>query len=109
MKGKNTLQLAVLSKIKLFMRPDDLGMTELEAMNKLSFKQSGNMLTISNPTPYYETIVNLTVGGKKLANCMVSPKEQLIINLPKGTSGEVRFQTVNDYGALTPIKVEKAS
>jgi len=107
-KDKNTLQLAILSRIKLFMRPDGLEMGEAEAAEHLRFQQGSGHLTITNPTPYYETLVNLSVGGKKLPNTMVPPKGQQSLNLPAGTSGEVRFQTVNDYGAMTLQQTGKA-
>lgn len=107
-KDKNTLQLAILSRIKLFMRPDGLAMGEAEAADHLRFQQGGGHLTITNPTPYYETLVNLYVGGKKLPNTMVPPKGQQSLSLPAGAAGEVRFQTVNDYGAVTPQQAGKA-
>lgn len=106
-KDKNTLQLAILSRIKLFMRPDGLSMGEAEAADHLRFLLSGNRLTITNPTPYYETLVNLSVGGKKLDNSMVPPEGQVTLTLPAGVSGDIHFQTVNDYGALTPQQTGK--
>lgn len=104
-KGKNTLQLAVLSRIKLFMRPEGLEMSEIDAMNHLRFHQAGGKLTVTNPTPYYQTMVNLSVGGKKLSNSMVEPKGSITISAPAGAAGEVRFQIVNDYGALSAQQV----
>lgn len=101
LKDKNSLQLAILSRIKLFMRPQGLAMGELDAMNHLRFQQSAGHLTVNNPTPYYQTLVNLSVGGKKLPNCMVEPNGQLNVPLPAGASGAVSFQIVNDYGALS--------
>lgn len=102
-KGKNTLQLAILSRIKLFMRPEGLEMSEGEAINHLKIQQAGGHLTIDNPTPYYQTLVNLKVGGKAMPNSMVEPKGTLTLSLPAGTAGDVQFQTVNDYGALSSL------
>lgn len=104
LKGKNSLQLAILSRIKLFMRPEGLSMSESEAMDHLRFQQSEGRLTISNPTPYYQTLVNLSVGGTNLKNSMVEPNGSLSLPLPAGTTGAVSFQIVNDYGALSPKK-----
>jgi fimbrial chaperone protein len=100
-KDKNSLQLAILSRIKLFMRPEGLAMGELEAMKHLHFQQANGHLTLNNPTPYYQTLVNLSVGGKKLPNQMVDPEDSLNVPLPAGSTGEIRFQIVNDYGALS--------
>nr|WP_149570824.1 fimbria/pilus periplasmic chaperone [Serratia bockelmannii] len=104
-KGKNTLQLAVLSRIKLFMRPEGLDMGEQDAVNHLRFSQTAGKLIVSNPTPYYQSMVNITVGGKTLPNSMVEPKGNLSIPLPAGASGQVRFQIVNDYGALSAQQI----
>lgn len=104
-KGKNTLQLAILSRIKLFMRPDGLNMDELDAVDHLRFQVSANNLVISNPTPYYQTLVNLSVAGKKLPNTMVEPESSLSVSLPSGVKGTVHFQTINDFGGLSAQKI----
>ncbi|TKK13041.1 fimbrial chaperone protein FimC [Enterobacter cancerogenus] len=107
LKGVNTLQLAVLSRMKLFMRPDGLKMSEPESANALKFQQTAGQVVVKNPTPYYQSIVNLTVGGHKLENTMVEPFGQLSLKVPAGASGPVRYQTVNDYGAITAQKTAK--
>ncbi|MGE9552893.1 fimbria/pilus periplasmic chaperone [Erwinia amylovora] len=108
-KGSNTLQLAVLSRMKLFMRPDGLNISEPESAEKLAFQQTAGQVIIRNPTPYYQSIVNLSVGSKKLDNTMVAPFGQQAIKLPAGSGGPVHYQTVNDYGAITAQKTGKAS
>lgn len=105
LKGKNTLQLAILSRIKLFMRPEGLGMEELDAINHLSFQQSEGYLKISNPTPYYQTLVNMSIAGNKLPNSMVEPASSLDVPLPKGDKGVLSFQTINDYGGISEKKM----
>lgn len=107
LKGVNTLQLAVLSRMKLFMRPDGLKVSEPESANALQFQQTAGQVVVKNPTPYYQSIVNLTVGGRKLENTMVEPFGQLSLKVPAGASGAVRYQTVNDYGAITAQKTAK--
>lgn len=103
LKDKNTLQLAILSRIKLFMRPQGLAMGEVESMRRLHLQQSGSHLLVTNPTPYYQSMVNLSAGGKSLANHMIDPRGSLDIPLP--ASGEIRYQLVNDYGALTAPQI----
>lgn len=102
--GANVLQLAILSRIKLFARPNNLQMQPEEAAKQLRFSRSGGRLSIHNPSPYYVTAVNLKVGNQKLANTMVAPKSESQVAVPAGGSGSVSFQTVNDYGALTPVQ-----
>lgn len=104
LEGRNVLQLAILSRIKLFARPTSLSMQPEEARSKLRFSRSGGALVIDNPTPYYVTLVNLKTGTAKLPNTMVAPRQNARVNLGAGAGGSVTFQTVNDYGALTPVQ-----
>lgn len=101
---KNVLQLAVLSRIKLFVRPKSLtGLTE-DAPAKLQFSRLDKHLNITNPSAYYITLVNVHMGKQKLDNVMVAPKSRAQVLIPPDVQGGVTFQTVNDYGALTPVK-----
>ena len=104
LEGKNVLQLAILSRIKLFVRPNNLPQIPEDAPGMLTFSRSGNHLKINNPSAYYVTLVNLNVGKTKVDNVMVAPKSDAQVLLPTGVQGNVTFQTVNDYGAVTPAK-----
>lgn len=104
MEGKNVLQLAILSRIKLFVRPKNLAMPPEEALSQLKFERAGNHLKISNASPYYVTLVNLQLGGQKLENIMIAPKNSAQQALPSGASGALSWQSVNDYGAITPAR-----
>ena len=100
--NKNTLQIAVLNRIKLFVRPKGLNMPPADAPAKLRFHQTGSQLTIKNPTPYYVTLVELTEGSTALPATMVPPLGQSSLVMPSTAHGDISFQTVNDYGANTP-------
>jgi len=105
-KGKtennNVLQLAILSRIKLFVRPDKLAMPPQDALSQLRFQRVGNHLKVSNASPYYITLVNLKLGGQTLDNLMVAPKNAVQQVLPAGAGDTLSWQSVNDYGAITP-------
>jgi len=105
--GKNVLQIAILSRIKLFVRPPNLPSTPAEAPSQLTFSRQGNQLRIANPSPYYVTLVNLNMGIRKLPNTMVAPKADSVVTLPEGASGALTYQTINDYGANTPLATAK--
>ncbi|KAA8995402.1 fimbria/pilus periplasmic chaperone [Affinibrenneria salicis] len=96
---KNVLQLAVLSRIKLFVRPVGLPQSPADAPTQLRFHRQGDSLTINNPTPYFVTLVNFNMGTRKLPNTMVPPKGNVSVSLPADARGEVIFQSINDYGA----------
>lgn len=99
--GKNVLQLAVLSRIKLFVRPKNLRMQPEDALKEIRFAHGAGYLKVSNSSPYYVSLVNLKIGNTKLPNTMVAPKHSVQVAVPAGVQGEVTFQTVNDYGAVT--------
>lgn len=96
---KNVLQLAVLSRIKLFVRPAGLPESPAEAPKHLRFHRQGDSLIITNPTPYFVTLVNFNLGTRKLPNTMAPPKGNVTVALPTDASGQVFFQSINDYGA----------
>ncbi|EPJ9199369.1 fimbria/pilus periplasmic chaperone [Proteus mirabilis] len=100
--NENMLQLAIISKIKFFYRPKDLIISPDENYKKLQFKRNNDTLIIKNPTPYFITMTELELGGKKLENTMVPPFEDKSISIPTSAYGKLSFQTINDYGAITP-------
>lgn len=100
----NTLQIATQSVIKLFVRPAHLTVKPSEAAAMLRCQAEGENLIVSNPSPYFVTLVNFTVAGKKQPNTMVPPKGTQTIK----ATGSVSYQTLNDYGAVTPALTCKA-
>ncbi|WP_313276712.1 type 1 fimbria chaperone FimC [Kosakonia cowanii] len=101
MAGKNVLHLAILSRIKLFVRPSTLVDPASDAPAALSFAREGNALKITNNSPYYLSLVNVHINQRKLNNVMVAPKKSTQVVLPSDAPGDLTFQTVNDYGAVT--------
>lgn len=62
------MQLAILSRMKLFLRLIQLQELPAEAPDTLKFSRSGNYINVHNPSPFYVTLVNLQVGSQKLGN-----------------------------------------
>jgi len=102
--GANTLQIAVVSRIKIFIRPELRGWDSNEAHNKLEIKKSGNKIIINNPTPFYMTLVNFNINNKKQESLMISPKSDKEIIVNGSSPKNVTYQTINDFGALTDKK-----
>ncbi|CAI0820979.1 fimbria/pilus periplasmic chaperone [Serratia sp. JSRIV001] len=100
--SENTLQLAIISRIKLYYRPGKLSLPPELAAEKLTFSRSGSTLTLHNPTPYYLTVTELKAGNQVLENALVPPMGKASVTLPANAGGEITYQTINDYGALTP-------
>lgn len=55
-----------------------------------------------NPTPYFITVTNMKAGNSNLPNTMVPPKGEVSVDITHAATGDISFQTINDYGALTP-------
>lgn len=88
-KNENTLQLAIISRIKMFYRPTNLAMAPEEAPAMLRFRRSGSKLTLINPTPYFITVTNMKAGNSNLPNTIGG-------NTSSGTSG---YSSLNYRGA----------
>lgn len=101
-----TLQFAVQNNLKVFYRPTGLTpLTAEEVSQKLRATRQGNTVVIHNPTPYYVTFSEFSVGGKTLPTAdikvMVPPLGEQAYPLPANAQGEVRWRTLNDYGEAT--------
>lgn len=103
LESKNLLQLAVLSRIKLFVRPNNLPYKSEKALEMISFEKGSHGIVVDNKSPYFISFVNIYIGDKKQPNIMAAPFEKTTISNVSGQ--KFSYQTVNDFGGLTP-KVE---
>lgn len=116
--GKNTLQFAIRSRLKLFYRPAHLAGDPYKAPQQVTWKavadgQQGYALEVHNPTPYHVTFVQLSlaIGGMSYSaeTGMVAPfgtlrlKVKGLTSLP-ATGTPVAYDIVNDFGATVPFK-----
>ncbi|HDR2349907.1 TPA: fimbria/pilus periplasmic chaperone [Enterobacter asburiae] len=104
----NSLQIATQSVIKLFVRPNHLNVKPSDAPAMLTCRAKGYSLVVSNPSPYYVTLVNFIVAGKKRPNTMVPPMGSQTVDAPGAANGTISYQTLNDFGAMTPALTCKA-
>lgn len=102
--GKNTLQVAFRSRIKLFYRPAGLLGDANEAPLAVLWRNSNNQIEAENPTPYYVNFVNLTVNGNDASYLMIPPYQKAHLALSAGVGGELSGGYVNDYGAVKEFK-----
>lgn len=99
LESSNVLQIAIVSVIKVFWRPNGLPTASEVAPKSLVCSQSGGAVTLNNPSPYYVSLVSLYAGTHKLPNTMVPPKGSKTV--PGGGGGNVTYKAVNDYGAMS--------
>jgi P pilus assembly chaperone PapD len=115
--GKNYMQLAIRSRLKLFYRPSGLAGDPVKAPGELSFKAMSNAgsvtLVVHNPTPYYITIDRIAVdaGGMshKVDTGMVAPLSDLRLAVPDlkqvpAAGSAIQYGCINDYGADVNLK-----
>ncbi|MBD8897750.1 fimbria/pilus periplasmic chaperone [Rhodanobacter sp. DHG33] len=111
--GRNYLQFAMQSRLKLFYRPAGLPGDVMKAPDQLRFTAQGTTLDVRNPTPYYVTIGSVAFGtdGKPLEGVsgMVAPLGDLQLTLKglkqapsAGTA--ITYATINDFGAVDTHK-----
>ena len=100
--AENSLQFASANRIKVFYRPENLSSSANEAWKKLSGSVHGGKVTLTNPTPYYLTTINLKVDSKPVPPVMVPPKASTTLDGVYAQASTLSYQTINDYGAWTP-------
>lgn len=103
LENKNLLQLAVLSRIKLFVRPNKMPYLSSAALEKITFLNSPDGVEVNNASAYHISFVNVYVDDSKQSNGMAAPFSKTKIANISGK--KISYQTVNDFGGLT-AKVE---
>ncbi|MBL5885722.1 molecular chaperone [Lelliottia amnigena] len=99
--GVNTLQIAVKTRIKLLYRPQGLKGVPEDITSKLTWAQSGNRLTVTNPTPFVMNFQQVKVGGREVKDITyVLPMGQATFAVPANTSGPVTWKLISDYGGI---------
>lgn len=95
----NVLQIAVKTRIKLIFRPKGLKGTPLSEAGRLTWRQQGNRLTVTNPTPFYMNFSSVSVGGREVKDASwVAPNSSTTLTAPSGTQGTVSWKIITDYG-----------
>ncbi|MFT8211194.1 MAG: molecular chaperone [Symbiopectobacterium sp.] len=97
---ENRLQMAFRSRIKLFYRPVGLEGNANEAAKAVTWNAQGNRIQATNPTPYYVSLVNIAVNGKKLDYAMIPPRSSMALELSANVGNKISGSFVNDYGAV---------
>ncbi len=99
--GKNLLQFAVRTRVKLFYRPVGLPGHARDAAAALEWRVEGGALQLRNPSAYHVTLANLVLpDGKTIEVDMVPPGERISLPVPKGATvpATLKFQWLDDYG-----------
>lgn len=99
----NSLQFASANRIKVFYRPASLSDNANEVWKKVTGEYSAGKVVLRNPTPYFITTLNVKVDGKTVKPVMLPPKSSTPLAEKFSQATSLTFQTINDYGAWTPV------
>jgi P pilus assembly chaperone PapD len=99
---KNTLQIAVKTRIKLIYRPQGVKGSPEDVADNIIWQRNGNDLQVTNPTPFYMNFQGVKVAGKDVKEATyVAPGSTARFALPSGVSaGRVSWKIINDYGGV---------
>ncbi|MEQ5117327.1 fimbria/pilus periplasmic chaperone [Morganella morganii] len=102
--GNNSLQIAINTRIKLIYRPEMLTDSPENMAKNLMWNQSGNLLTVTNPTPYIMNFQSVNVGEYKIKDATyVMPMSEATFTVPDGISGVISWRIINDYGGIGEV------
>lgn len=113
--GENILKIAMRTRIKLFYRPAGLKGSAIDAPDQLRWslaqEQGKPVLVVNNPSVFHVSFIGVRVAADGQAievnePKMVAPMSSQRYALPgfKGSTGEVEFSAINDYGGYTAPK-----
>lgn len=104
----NTLQLALQTRIKLFYRPKAIVVANAQTtapwQEQLTLTKQGDKYQVTNPTPYYVTLVDAAskkdgASASGFTPLMVAPKSSETLGVTAAVLGSTPVLTyVNDYG-----------
>ncbi|MGR7498086.1 fimbrial biogenesis chaperone [Klebsiella aerogenes] len=103
----NTLQFASANRIKIFYRPESLKYEANDAWKEISASKKDGSIRIENKSAFYVTLINIKVNGKLSSPIMIAPKSAQDLKGKFSSAESISYQTINDYGAWTPINTIK--
>ncbi|WP_024549582.1 fimbrial biogenesis chaperone [Siccibacter turicensis] len=97
---KNVLRLIFKTRLKLFFRPAGLDGTPAQSCAGLTFRRTGDRLTVTNAGAFYSVFDSLQLGGHRLDSLeLVAPKSASQVVLPAGVVGQnISWRCITDYG-----------
>lgn len=100
--GRNTLQVAVKTRIKLIYRPKTLTGLPEDMAQTLKWQRHGNQLQVTNSTPFYMNFQQVSIGGKEVDSATyVAPNSSAKFSLPVNITGnQIQWKIISDYGGI---------
>lgn len=101
-KNKADLVFITAIIIKMHFRPESLAMPSHTVYGMVRLTRESNLWVIDNPTPYYMTVVNLTINNNlREGSILIPPSGKVPIEMNSEIQ-QSSWQIINDFGGLTP-------
>ncbi|MBK5395583.1 molecular chaperone [Pseudomonas sp. TH39(2020)] len=100
-RGKNVLQIALKTTIKLFYRPAGLKGSLKDAVAQVSWKASAGALTFDNASKYHVVVSELKLNGHPITQApdVLRPGQQQELPIQAKAGDEVLMSYIDDYGS----------
>ena len=100
-RGKNVLQIALKTTIKLFYRPAGLQGSLKDAVAQVSWQASAGSLAVNNASAYHVVVSELKLTGQPVTQGpdVLRPGQQLVLSTPAKAGDEVQLSYIDDYGS----------
>lgn len=98
-RAKILTQLRVKNCLKLLVRPSILRGVPEDFASSLAWTKTGQTLTVTNPTPFYMNLKDVSLGKQRVDNLnYVPPMGNLELKVPANAQGPVHWRLITDYG-----------
>lgn len=100
--AKDSVQLAVRSRFKMFYRPAGLSDRDT-ATQQITFQSGSHSIQVNNNSPYHITITEITLADKKQIlhkSFMLTPKSSsdIVVKRAVKRGDQLIISNINDYG-----------
>ncbi len=94
------LVLPLRLRLKVFIRPTGLKAPTANDEQKLRFSIASEGITISNPTPWYMSLIVTATKGIRIGNIMLAPYERrdVLLSQTPGLGTTLSYAVINDSG-----------
>lgn len=106
-RGKNVLQIALKTTIKLFYRPAGLQGSLKDAVAQVSWQASAGALAVNNASNYHVVVSELKLNGQPVTQGpdVLRPGQQQVLSTTAKAGDEVQLSYIDDYGSIVAAPV----
>lgn len=110
----NYLQVAFRTRIKIFLRPDGLKVSSVQAASTVKWSSAGNVLTGKNDSPYFVSLEDIHLGSgtnsERIDGQMIEPFSSKAFTAKNSSlisaGNKITYRYLNDWGAVQAVDVK---